>query len=148
MELDLSGLAGPVRERPGGDETAAGLFERIVVALLLATEVLRAVSLAEGVKDGLQGRGTPWSEVAAEPARATVVQVQPQRPVGRVVTVSVGGCGAGAHLLGQPGQVSQGRAGGRGRQQDTVPVVAGRWRQQVGPVAYLPGPRLRHLPRG
>ncbi len=127
MELDLGGLAGPVRDPTGGDESSAGLFEGVVVPLPAGAGVFRAGLLAEGVEHGLHRGRALWGEVAVQAAGAAQGGGQPQVPVPVPVVraVGVGGGEAVADLFGQAGQVGQAGAVGRGGEQDPVGVVAG-----------------------
>ncbi len=141
-QLDLGGLAGPVGQPAGGDQPAAGLLQRVVLALALGPDVLRSGPLAEGVQHGAQRRGALRGEVAFQPPGAAEGRAEVQRPVVEPVAVIVGTGGAAAHLLRQPRQVGQVGPGRRGRQQDRVRAGPQPGRQQVGPLAQLaaPGP--------
>ena len=148
VELDLGGLPGPVGQAAAGDQPAASLLQGVVVALPLGPGVLRPGLLAQGVQHGLHGFGAAGGQVAVEPPGPAQGGLQPELPVLEpVIPVAVGLGEPAAHLLGQPGQVGEFGAAGRGAEQDLVGVAAGVLGQQVGPVADLPAPRTRRSGR-
>ncbi len=115
MQLELDGLAGPVREAPGGEQPAEGFFQGVVLAFGDGADVFGPGFLAQRFQDRGEAGGTAGGQVAAQAAGAAQGGGQPQTPAGEPVTgVAVRPGRAAADLLRQLRQAGQVRAAGRG----------------------------------
>ena len=122
VQLDVGGRPGPAGQPPGPGQPAAGLLQRVVVTLHRGPPILGPGLLAQRLQHRAQRRRARRRQIPLQPARAAERQAQPHPPAGDPVlipaaigTVTVGGRGAGPHLLSQPGQISQPGATGCGR---------------------------------
>ena len=135
---------------PDGDQPPARLLQRVVLALALGPQILRARPLAQRVQHRLQRRGALRGQVPVQLPGAAEGGVQPHPPVREpVIAVVVGPAQPAPHLLGQRAQVGQ-RPRRRPPRASRIYIRVRRvlLGQQVGPVADLPRPRRRELPGG
>ena len=146
MGPHLHRLPGPLGQQAGGHQTAHGLLQRIVIALLTAPGVLGAHRRGQRLQDGGDHRGAFGGQVPGDDPGAGERRLHPELAVLEVRFRVVAGLGqgAGVDLGGQRGQVVPAGPGPGGGEQDVVgrgPAVPGKL---VGPLADQPGHRRRH----
>src|SRR5258708_7362054 len=90
VQLELDGLAGPVREAPGGEQPAARFFEGVVLAFGDGADVFRPGFLAQAVQDRGEGGGAPGPQVALQAAGAPEGGGQPHAAAGETLRGGAG----------------------------------------------------------